>query len=76
MAPWGGGDGRFGTNPFCCRIPLKGRGPFILDFATSRVAQGKMRVAHSEGKQVHRGLLIGLGTRSAFRQEALALSSG
>lgn len=58
VAPWGGGDGRFGTNPCCIGIPLSGRAPFILDFATSRVAQGKMRVAHNEGHAVAPGLLI------------------
>ncbi len=58
VAPWGGGDGRFGTNPFCAGIPLKGRAPFVLDFATSRVAQGKMRVAHNEGRQVEPGYLM------------------
>jgi len=58
VAPWGGGDGRFGTNPFCVGVPLAGRDPFILDFATSRVAQGKMRVAHNAGKQVEPGTLI------------------
>jgi uncharacterized oxidoreductase len=58
VAPWGGSDGRFGTNPFCAGIPLKGRAPFILDFATSRVAQGKMRVAHNEGRRVEAGYLI------------------
>src|SRR3954470_8577924 len=58
VAPWGGSDGRFGTNPCCIGIPLKGREPFVLDFATSRVAQGKMRVAHNEGRTVEPGLLI------------------
>ena len=58
VAAFGGGDGRFGTNPCCIGVPLKGREPFVLDFATSRVAQGKMRVAHNEGKQVAPGLLI------------------
>lgn len=58
VAPWGGGDGRFGTNPFCVGIPLPGQAPFVLDFATSRVAQGKMRVAHNEGRQVEPGYLI------------------
>ena len=58
VAPFNGGDGRFGTNPCCIGVPLKGREPFVLDFATSRVAQGKMRVAHNEGKQVAPGLLI------------------
>ena len=58
VAPWGGADGRFGTNPCCIGIPLKGREPFMLDFATSRVAQGKMRVAHNEGRRVEPGYLI------------------
>ena len=58
VAPWGGGDGRYGTNPFTVGIPLADRDPFILDFATSRVAQGKMRVAHNEGRQVEPGYLI------------------
>ncbi len=58
VAAWGGADGRYGTNPCCIGIPLAGRDPFILDFATSRVAQGKMRVAHNQGKQVAPGLLM------------------
>jgi hydroxycarboxylate dehydrogenase B len=58
VAPWGGADGRYGTNPCCIGIPLQGREPFVLDFATSRVAQGKMRVAYNEGRQVEPGLLI------------------
>ena len=58
VAPWGGGDGRFGTNPCCIGVPLAGEEPFVLDFATSRVAQGKMRVAHNEGRQVDPGYLI------------------
>lgn len=58
VAPWGGTDGRFGTNPCCIGVPLKGQPPFVLDFATSRVAQGKMRVAHNQGKSVQPGLLI------------------
>jgi hydroxycarboxylate dehydrogenase B len=58
VAPWGGADGRFGTNPCCIGIPLAGRDPFVLDFATSRVAQGKMRVAHNKGESVPAGTLI------------------
>ncbi|MGJ7525684.1 malate/lactate/ureidoglycolate dehydrogenase [Variovorax sp. GB1P17] len=58
VAPWGGGDGRFGTNPCCIGIPLAGAEPFVLDYATSRVAQGKMRVAHNKGESVPDGYLI------------------
>ena len=62
VAAWGGGDGRYGTNPCCIGVPVGVRAdnkhPFILDFATSRVAQGKMRVAHNKGEQVPDGYLI------------------
>ncbi|MDO9112960.1 MAG: malate/lactate/ureidoglycolate dehydrogenase [Polaromonas sp.] len=58
VAPFGGADGRYGTNPCCIGVPLAGRDPFVLDFATSRVAQGKMRVAHNEGRRVEPGTLI------------------
>jgi hydroxycarboxylate dehydrogenase B len=58
VAPWSGSDARFGTNPMCVGVPLGDRAPFILDFATSRVAQGKMRVAHNKGERVVEGLLI------------------
>jgi hydroxycarboxylate dehydrogenase B len=58
VAPWGGTDGRFGTNPFCIGIPIKGQESFVLDVATSGVAQGKMRVAYNLGKEIKPGLLI------------------
>jgi uncharacterized oxidoreductase len=58
VAPFGGSDARFGTNPCTIGIPLAGRPPFILDMATSSVAQGKMRVAHNKGEKVAPGLLI------------------
>jgi hydroxycarboxylate dehydrogenase B len=58
VAPHGGGDARFGTNPFCVGLPLTGRAPVILDFATSMIAQGKTRVAHNKGELVDEGCLI------------------
>ncbi len=58
VAPWGGGDGRFGTNPVCIAVPRAKGDPVVLDFATSRIAQGKTRVAHNQGKAVAPGTLI------------------
>lgn len=58
VAAHGGADARFGTNPLCIGIPLPGEAPFLLDMATSAVAQGKMRVAHNKGEKVAPGLLI------------------
>ena len=58
VAPYGGADGRFGTNPVCIGIPLPGEPPFLLDMATSAVAQGKLRVAHNKRAKVPLGWLI------------------
>jgi hydroxycarboxylate dehydrogenase B len=58
VAAYGGADARFGTNPMCVGIPLPGEAPFLLDMATSAVAQGKMRVAHNKREKVTPGQLI------------------
>ena len=47
VAPYGGYEARYSTNPYCTAIPATQRTPMmVLDMATSRVAQGKVRVAH------------------------------
>ncbi|MBI5716384.1 MAG: malate/lactate/ureidoglycolate dehydrogenase [Burkholderiales bacterium] len=58
VAPFGGAKAGFGTNPFTAGVPLKGRPPMILDFATSTIAQGKTRVAFNKGEPVPEGCLI------------------
>jgi hydroxycarboxylate dehydrogenase B len=58
VAPWGGGDARFGTNPFAVGIPVAGGEPIILDMATSVIAQGKARVAFNKGEPLAPGQLI------------------
>jgi uncharacterized oxidoreductase len=58
VAPFGGAKAGFGTNPFAAGVPLPGRPPMILDFATSMIAQGKTRVAHNKGVPVPEGCLI------------------
>ncbi len=58
VAAWDGSDARFGTNPFCVGIPLQGRDPVVLDFATSVIAKGKARVAYNKGEALKPGQLI------------------
>ena len=58
VAPFGGRDARLGTNPFCVGIPRPGGDPIVLDFATSKIAQGKTRVAHNKGESIDPGILI------------------
>ena len=53
VAPFGGADARFGTNPFCVAVPGGDGGPaLLLDMATSKIAMGKARVAFNTGEQV------------------------
>ena len=58
VAPHGGLDARTGTNPVCVGIPRPGHEPVLLDFATSRIAQGKARVAYNRGQQLAPGNLL------------------
>jgi uncharacterized oxidoreductase len=58
VAPFGGARAGFGTNPFTAGVPLAGRPPLILDFATSTIAHGKTRVAYNKGETVPPGCLI------------------
>ena len=58
VAPHGGADARFGTNPMTVGIPIPNEPPFILDMATSAVAQGKIRVAHNKREKVSPDWLI------------------
>ncbi|MBX9748197.1 MAG: malate/lactate/ureidoglycolate dehydrogenase [Roseococcus sp.] len=57
VSPFGGADGRMGTNPICIGIP-KSPDPIILDFATSAIAVGKVKVAFNAGKPVPAGALV------------------
>jgi uncharacterized oxidoreductase len=59
VAPFGGREARFGTNPLCFTMPgAKGEDPIVLDMATSIVAVGKIRVAKNRGKRVPEGYLV------------------
>jgi uncharacterized oxidoreductase len=58
VAPWGGRDARFGTNPFAVGIPVAAGDPIVLDFATSIIAQGKTRVAHNKGEALQPGNML------------------
>lgn len=59
VAPFGGTDARYGTNPYCTAIPgIDGEPPIILDMATTRIAMGKVRVAYNAGKPVPGDSLI------------------
>lgn len=59
VAPFGGRDRMFGTNPFAFSVPRGGGNmPILVDFATSGVAEGKLQVAQSKGQHMAAGLVI------------------
>lgn len=59
VAPFGGVDRRFSTNPVCIGIPGTGDAPMLLlDMATSLVAEGKVLVASNGGKKIPPGSLV------------------
>src|SRR3954447_20042623 len=59
VAPSRGREGRFLTNPVCIAIPgTASNDPILLDFATSRVAMGKVRVANNSKKPMIEGALL------------------
>jgi uncharacterized oxidoreductase len=58
LTPFGGREPRMLTNPYCCAIPRAGGDHIVLDFATSAVAMGKLRVAHMKGEPAPAGVLI------------------
>jgi hydroxycarboxylate dehydrogenase B len=59
VAPFGGSDARLSTNPVCVAVPgAGGAPPFVLDFATSALALGKVRVALNRAERVAPGVLV------------------
>ncbi|MEM7340195.1 MAG: malate/lactate/ureidoglycolate dehydrogenase [Actinomycetota bacterium] len=59
VAPYGGADGRFTTNPVCIALPSRGERPAaMLDMATSVIAMGKVRVAKNKGEVVKADSLL------------------
>ena len=58
VAPFGGAERRMGTNPVAAAIPFQDRPALLLDFATSAVAEGKVRVALNGGKPIPEGWVL------------------
>ncbi len=55
MAPWGGKEGVFGTNPIAFAAPRANSAPLVIDLSLSKVARGKVKVAHEKGEAIPEG---------------------
>lgn len=58
VAPYGASQSRLSTNPIAVGAPTGDDVPFVLDFATSIVAEGKIQVARSKGLDMPPGYLF------------------
>jgi hydroxycarboxylate dehydrogenase B len=69
VAPWGGAARRLATNPHAVGIPGPDGPVMLLDFATSVVAEGKMRVKKNRKQQAPAGWFIDAQGRPATDPE-------
>ena len=56
--PFGGAEGTFSTNPIAIGVPTGDETPFIVDYATSVIAEGKIQVARSKGTELPEGCIL------------------
>lgn len=55
MAPWGGADPLFGTNPIAFAAPRIKAPSLVIDLSLSKVARGKVMAAQKAGKDIPLG---------------------
>ncbi|WP_417668172.1 Ldh family oxidoreductase [Roseibium sp.] len=55
IAPWGGKEPLFGTNPIAFAAPVPGKPSLVIDLAVSRVAKGKIMAAEKTGSPIPEG---------------------
>jgi (2R)-3-sulfolactate dehydrogenase (NADP+) len=55
IAPWGGSQPVFGTNPIAFACPLPGRAPIVIDLSLSKVPRGNLVAARRRGETVPEG---------------------
>jgi (2R)-3-sulfolactate dehydrogenase (NADP+) len=58
MAPWGGRQPLYGTNPLAFAVPHRGHPPIVVDMALSQVARGKIVTAAQRGEAIPEGWAV------------------
>lgn len=58
MAPWGGRQPLYGTNPIAFAVPNRGKAPIVVDMALSQVARGKILTAAQKGEAIPAGWAV------------------
>ena len=55
IAPWGGKEPFFGTNPIAFAVPRKEKDPLVIDLSLSKVARGKIMHAKKVNNKIPEG---------------------
>lgn len=58
VAPYGGRQGIYSTNPYAFAFPGGSYGPMVADFASSAVAAGKVAMARDKGESLPPGSIV------------------
>lgn len=55
IAPWGGAQALYGTDPIAFAAPVTGSDPLVIDLSVSRVARGRIMAAAQQGTAIPEG---------------------
>jgi len=58
IAPWGGRQPLYGTNPIAFAVPQRAKPPVVVDMALSQVARGKILTAAQKGEAIPAGWAV------------------
>jgi (2R)-3-sulfolactate dehydrogenase (NADP+) len=70
IAPWGGSQAVFGTNPIAFACPLPGRAPLVIDLSLSKVARGNIMTAKQRGEKIPEGWALDAGGKPTTDPDA------
>ncbi|PKU25180.1 Ldh family oxidoreductase [Telmatospirillum siberiense] len=70
IAPWGGRDAVFGTNPIAFAAPRRAAPPLVIDLSLSKVARGKIMLAQQKGEAIPEGWALDAQGRPTTDAEA------
>ena len=71
VTPHGGRTRNLGTNPIAIGLSSDAEYPFVLDFATSVLSEGKVRLARDSGVHLPEGVILDAEGQPSIRPEDL-----